>query len=76
MATIDEKRKKLLDLDNELKKLGISRKSLQEAEGWSATTCYRKMSGESDWLISEINILIKIGVDLTTIIDLFLTADK
>lgn len=50
---------------------GVSKQDLIDTQDWGVTTYYRKISGESDWTISEVNNLIKLGFELTEIIDIF-----
>lgn len=60
-----------LKLDYVLKKRGITKQMLLDATGWGTSTYYRKMSGETDWSVSEVNTLIKLGVEITEVIDIF-----
>lgn len=60
-----------LKLEYLLKKLGITKQMLIDAEGWGNSTYYRKISGESDWTIEEVNNLIGLGFSLTDVIDIF-----
>lgn len=63
-----------LKLEFLLKKRNIDRNDLMRLQDWSSTTYYRKMSGESDWTIAEVNNLFKLGFEVTEIIDIFFTA--
>lgn len=60
-----------LKLEYTLKKRGISKQMVLNAEDWGTSTYYRKMAGESDWTIEEVNNLIGLGVTLTEVIDIF-----
>lgn len=60
-----------LKLDYTLKKRGIAKQAVLEAQGWGTSTYYRKMAGESDWTIEEVNNLVGLGVSLTDVIDIF-----
>lgn len=60
-----------LKLEYTLKKRGISKQTVLNAEDWGTSTYYRKMAGESDWTIEEVNNLIGLGVTLTEVIDIF-----
>lgn len=60
-----------LKLEYVLKCHEIGKDDLMLANDWSSSTYYRKMSGEAEWLISEANSLVKLGVDITEIIDIF-----
>ena len=50
---------------------GATKQDLIELQDWGTTTYYRKLSGESDWTVGEVNNLIRLGFDLTEIIDIF-----
>lgn len=50
---------------------GVTKQNLIDIQDWGTTTYYRKLSGESDWTIEEVNNLIKLGFDVTEIIDIF-----
>lgn len=60
-----------LKLEYTLKRHEIPKQAILDAEGWGTSTYYRKMAGESDWTIEEVNNLIKLGVTLTETIDIF-----
>lgn len=62
-----------LKLEFLMKKKGLDRNDLMKLQDWSSTTYYRKMSGESDWTITEMNNLFKLGFEVVDIIDIFLT---
>lgn len=54
-----------------LSRYGITKQQLMDQNTWSKSTYYRKMSGEVDWTIGEVNGLIELGVDIAEIIDIF-----
>lgn len=58
-------------LDFVLKRYGITKQILMDQNDWSRSTYYRKMSGEVDWTIAEVNGLIELGVDIAEVIDIF-----
>lgn len=60
-----------LKLEYTLKKHEVSKQGLLNAEKWGTSTYYRKMAGESDWTIEEVNNLIGLGVSITEVIDIF-----
>lgn len=60
-----------LKLEYTLKKHGVTKQEILDAENWGTSTYYRKMAGESDWTIEEVNNLIGLGVTLTEVIDIF-----
>ena len=60
-----------LKLEYVLKKHDISKQKLIDVQGWGNSTYYRKVSGESDWSIDEINRTMTLGVTLTEVIDIF-----
>ena len=62
-----------LKLEFLMKKKGLDRNDLMKLQDWSSTTYYRKMSGESDWTITEMNNLFKLSFEVVDIIDIFLT---
>lgn len=62
-----------LKLEFLIKKRGLDRNDIMKAQNWSSTTYYRKMSGESDWTIGEMNNLFKLKFEVVDIIDIFLT---
>ena len=71
MASSKEAKFDRFKLEYLLKKNEISKQDLMEAEDWSENTYYRKLSGENRWYVTETNVLIKLGLDLTDIIDIF-----
>lgn len=60
-----------LKLEYVLKKHEVVKQRLIEAQDWGTSTYYRKISGESDWSVEEINRLMTLGVTLTEVIDIF-----
>lgn len=55
-----------------LEKHGISREDLIKAEGWSPTTYSRKVvNGESDWLVSEVLTLGRLGIPFGDVREIF-----
>lgn len=61
-----------LKLEFLMKKRNLDRNELMKVQDWSSTTYYRKMSGESDWTVAEMNNLFKLGFEVVDIIDIFL----
>ena len=60
-----------LKLEYALKKHGISKQGLLDCQNWGKSTYYRKLSGENDWKLSELKVLINLGVPLAEIVDIF-----
>jgi hypothetical protein len=60
-----------LKLEYTLKLHEITKDDLMKENDWSSSTYYRKMSGEAEWLIGEVHSLIRLGVDVTEVIDIF-----
>ena len=60
-----------LKLEYVLKKHEVTKQKLIEVQDWGNSTYYRKVSGESDWSVEEINRMMTLGVTLTEVIDIF-----
>lgn len=58
-------------LEYKLKLKGISNADLAKAQNWSNSTLNRRLSGESDWTVTELQVLLSLGFSVEDLNKIF-----